>query len=267
MMRALYAGVSGLKAHQRKMDVVGNNIANVNTVGFKRSTISFQDMLSQTIKESIAPGDGTGGINPMQVGTGVMVGSINPIFSQGANVTTGNNTDVMIQGDGFFALSDGSDNQYYTRAGAFSFDSEGYLINSANGMHVLDDGGSEIEISDIEEATEIMISPTGDITYTLDGEREDAGVKIGVTRFTNPEGLKKVGQNMYIESDNSGEANLGEPGEEGRGNILEGQLEASNVDLASEFSDMIITQRGFQANAKTIKTADEMLQEVANIKR
>ncbi|MDK2985136.1 MAG: flagellar hook protein FlgE [Clostridia bacterium] len=266
MMRSLYSAVSGLKTHQVKMDVVGNNIANVNTIGFKKSNVTFQDTLSQTIKAANAPSANTGGTNPAQIGTGVMIGSINTVHTQGAISTTGNNTDVMIQGDGFFMLGRGNE-IFYTRAGAFSFDSEGYLVNSSNGMYVLDTGGSEIQISDIETVKSYDITANGDLVYVdANGNNQVAGT-IGLAKFANPSGLKKVGENMYIVSNNSGAPEQGQPGQDGRGTLISGSLEMSNVDLAQEFTDMIITQRGFQANSRTIRVSDEMLQELVNLKR
>lgn len=268
MMRSLYSGVAGLRTHQVKMDVVANNIANVNTPGFKKNNVTFQDTLYQTIREATAPSNATdtGGTNPAQIGTGIMVGSISTILTQGAVATTGSNTDVMIQGEGYFMLGSGNET-YYTRAGVFIFDTEGYLVSSANGMYVLDTGGNQIEISDIETVKSYDITANGDVVYVdADGDTQVAGT-VGLAKFANPEGLKKIGENMYMESINSGAAQEDQPGVDGRGTLISGSLEMSNVDLAQEFTELIITQRGFQANSKTIQTSDEMLQELVNLKR
>jgi len=135
MMRALFSGVAGLKNHQTRMDVIGNNIANVNTYGFKTSRVTFQDMLSQTIAGAAKPEENRGGVNPKQIGLGMTIASIDKIFTQGSLQTTGNQTDLAIQGDGFFVVSDG-DKKYYTRAGTFGLDKNGTLVNPGNGLKV-----------------------------------------------------------------------------------------------------------------------------------
>lgn len=264
MMRSLYSGVSGLQAHQTMMDVVGNNIANVNTTGFKKGQVTFQDLLSQTINDAQAgTASSTGGLNGQQIGTGVRVGSINNIHTQGAPSTTGNSTDLMIQGQGFFILQDAGGNKFYSRAGAFSMDNAGNLVNSANGMLVCDDSGTPINI----EGSNINVSADGTITYNdTTGAPATYASKIGLATFANQEGLKKAGENMYVESNGSGAATQTTPGNNS-GTLISGALEMSNVDLAQEFVNMIVAERGFQANSRTIRTADEMLQELINIKR
>jgi flagellar hook protein FlgE len=272
MMRSLYSAVSGLQTHQTKMDVLGNNIANVNTTGFKKGQVTFHDMLSQTLSDATEGDDSTGGINAKQVGTGVMVGAINNIHTQGAPTTTGLATHLMIQGEGFFILEQ-NDKTYYTRAGAFTMDNHGNLVNSANGALVCDYyNGAPITIGDY--GGNISIAADGTISYTSDsGEAKKHTQTIGLATFSNPAGLKKAGENMYIESDASGEPSpdaangFDQPGTGSAGTLISGALEMSNVDLAQEFVDMIITQRGFQANSRTIRVSDEMLQEVINIKR
>ncbi len=263
MMRALYSGVSGLQVNQVKMDVIANNIANVNTVGFKKGQVTFQDMLSQTIGGAKAgEASTTGGMAAQQIGLGVMVGGINNIHTQGAAAVTGNATDVMIQGNGYFILMDG-ENSYYSRAGNFTLDNSGNLVNSANGMLVCDDGGTPINIA----GSSVSIGTDGTISY-IDSSGNPAvyGSKLGIATFPNPQGLTKAGENMYIASDASGAATNTTPGENA-GTLISGALEMSNVDLAQEMVDMIITERGYQANSRTIRTADEMLQELINIKR
>lgn len=266
MMRALYSGVSGLQAHQTKMDVLSNNIANVNTVGYKKSEITFQDLLSQTIASGQAgTASTTGGTNAKQIGTGVQVGAVNTVTTQGAASTTGNNTDLMIQGQGYFILQDNGGNTLYSRAGAFSVDSAGNLVNSANGMMVCDSNGIPINIG--VDSSNISFSSDGTISYTdSSGSTATYGSNIGLATFVNPSGLTKAGENMYTESVASGTANDTTPGTNA-GTLTAGSLEMSNVDLATEFVDMIVAERGYQANSKTITTADEMLQTLINIKR
>ncbi len=262
MMRSLYSAVSGLRVHQTKMDVLSNNIANVNTTGYKKSQVTFQDMLSQTIagvQEGTA--SDTGGVNAQQIGLGVMVGSINTVVSQGAAATTNNSTDLMIQGEGYFILQKG-DNYYYTRAGAFSMDNAGNLVNAANGALVCDSDGDPINFT----GSDISISDDGTINFIDAGGATATDGPVGLATFVNSAGLVKVGENLYIESLASGLPTYTTPGTNA-GTVISGSLEMSNVDLAQEFVDMIIAQRGFQANGKAITTTDEMLSELINIKR
>lgn len=262
MMRSLYSSVSGLQVHQTLMDVLSNNVANVNTTGFKKSTVTFQDMLSQMLQGAqSATEEGRGGTNAQQVSLGVQTGAINNIMTQGAASTTGKNTDLMIQGEGYFVLTDGN-NQYYTRAGAFSLDDTGNLV-TANGMILCDTDGEAIALG--EGAGNISVSANGTINYTVsDGDSEE--VMIGLATFTNPAGLIKFGDNLYVESNSSGGAVVAEPVEQNC-TITAGALEMSNVDLAQEFVNMIVAERGFQANSKSIQTTDSMLEQLINIKR
>jgi len=453
MMRSLWAGVSGLQNHQTRMDVIGNNISNVNTTGFKKGRVNFHDMISQNIQGAARPTDELGGVNPKQVGLGMTIASIDTIHTQGNLQSTGVTTDVAIQGNGFFVLKQG-EREFYTRAGNFAIDREGTLVNPANGMRVqgwtpvVVDGqpilrtsatpgdlvipvgqkepakatqnvffasnlnknfplipenpgaadilrGTWVIDSTIYDNTgqkyllqtrltrvadqpnqwqaQVFIDPTQDppegdpvTTFTIqfsnlgllesvttaegntitqgqvqvsmtfnlkeananadgtaatqtlnlnigtiggvtnsmtqfadrpstksyfqDGytmgyletfQIDQSGVitgvySNGVTRplgqiamasFTNPGGLEKAGENTFIVTNNSGQALIGESGSAGKGKIISGTLEMSNVDLTEAFTDMIVTQRGFQANSKTINTSDQMLQEILTLKR
>lgn len=460
MMRSLFSGVSGLVNHQVRMDVLGHNIANVNTYGYKKERVSFDTLLSQTLSGAAAPTAQKGGVNPRQVGLGMKIASIDKVFTQGALQTTGVNLDLAIQGDGFFILRDG-EQTYYTRAGSFGLDRNGTLVNPANGMRVqgwnatqeagqylinptgeLEDlvipvGGKEpakatevvryrsnlnaatpvlpegreptaaelleatvstnIDIYDSEgtvhaltlEFTKVTgqentwvvnaaVEGAGedttldvpgadrnntssvimrfdnqgapvslednpaqagapadviaqgrlnvDLNFTLPDQGitqsmqldfgqvlgyegitqfaapsstrafeqdgyglgyleaftvDDTGVVTGIytngqtvplgqvamSIFTNPQGLSAEGETNYRETNNSGLPNIGEAGAGGRGTITAGALEMSNVDLAEQFTDMIITQRGFQANSRSITTSDQMLQELLTLKR
>ncbi|WP_041397283.1 flagellar hook protein FlgE [Spirochaeta africana] len=477
MMRSLYSGVSGLQNHQVRMDVIGNNISNVNTTGFKKGRVNFQDLLSQNMRGAARPTDELGGVNPQQVGLGANIAAIDTIHSQGSLQTTGNKTDVAIQGDGMFVMRSGDQN-FFTRNGVFSLDADGVLVNPANGMRVqgwqaeLVDGETMINTSEsigdlqipvggkdparattlveiasnlnkntpvigedatnreIQEGTwstsydiydsfgnnhELRVSYTRDpdtpnqwigtvevnpneegiipeisiggiaagegtntftvqfdnagtlesishgagglidegeltldiafqvpetaipdvidpetvdpsfvgepgeqITQTLTvqlgrvgafensttqyssassnkvfrqngyamGYLEDfridqsgqiTGVysngtnralgQIALASFVNPGGLEKVGETNFRTTINSGDPDVGPAGTMGKGQFIAGALEMSNVDLSEEFTDMIVTQRGFQANSKTIQTTDQMLQEVLTLKR
>ncbi|PKM80848.1 MAG: flagellar hook-basal body protein [Firmicutes bacterium HGW-Firmicutes-14] len=420
MMRSMFSGVSGLRNHQIRMDVIGNNIANVNTVGFKRSRATFRDMLSQNIRGASSPEGGKGGTNPQQVGLGMTLNSIDTIHSQGSSEITGKITDLMVDGDGFFIVGDGS-NRFYTRAGNFDFDAAGNLISGSGmlvqgwmadaagnidtaqaitgitipkGMAILPeatenvtyinnlDAGTPIDGAGVDGTVPTTIQaydslgnmynipalfrktaantwnfevPAGTlpanitaavvanpaITFNADGtfntpdpptttvaltidplvgatspqtitvdftamtqyaNPSNAGMntqdgyssgmltgyaidksgvvtgrfsngftkelaQVALANFNNPGGLIKVGENMFTESNNSGTVQLGVAGTGGRGEISPGTLEMSNVDLSQEFTDMIITQRGFQANTRIITVSDEMLQELVNLKR
>ncbi|WP_449189556.1 flagellar hook protein FlgE [Treponema lecithinolyticum] len=463
MMRSLYSGVSGMQNHQTRLDVIGNNIANVNTTGFKKGRVNFQDMISQQLSGAAKPTEEVGGVNPKEVGLGVMVASIDTVFTQGNLQSTGVGTDVAIQGNGFFVLKDGEET-FYTRAGAFGIDRDGTLVNPADGLRVqgwmardlngemiintagntedliipvgskdpakatenvnfacnLDkntpeilEGATPADIAKGTWATEFKIydsfgnthnlavsftrvtgtpnswlatvnvdpdnadftqtrvglgttdgtgntfvvnfdntgtllsvsdsagngtNPEGEIIiqtsftvpesnpdeagnplrqtlninlgtigsqkntvtqsasasstkafyqdgYTmgyLDNFKIDqTGVITGVysngtnrpigqiamASFTNQGGLEKAGNNTYMQSNNSGLANIGTSGIAGKGSLLAGALEMSNVDLTEQFTDMIVTQRGFQANSKTIQTSDTLLETVLALKR
>ena len=463
MRRSLYSGVSGMQNHQTRLDVIGNNVSNVNTTGFKRGRVNFQDMISQQLTGAAKPTEEVGGVNPKEVGLGMTVASIDTIFTQGNLQSTGVSTDIAIQGNGFFVLKNGQET-FYTRAGTFGVDSEGTLVNPANGLRVqgwmaqevngemvintagstedliipigqkdsakattnvnfacnlnkntqilqenasdsdilkatwgtetkvYDSFGNEHMLSvsftrvpgtnnqweatvnvDAENAAETMTrvglgttdgventfivtfdnfgrlqsvtDSAGNVTnedgqvsiqasfnvpggnpdadgnplrqtmninlgtigsientitqfaessstkafyqdgYTmgyLDNFKIDAsgiitGVysngttraigQIAMASFTNQNGLEKAGDNTYVASNNSGLANIGTSGVAGKGSLLAGALEMSNVDLTEQMTDMIVTQRGFQANSKTIQTADTLLDTVLSLKR
>jgi flagellar hook protein FlgE len=402
MLRSLFSGISGLKAHQTMMDVVGNNIANVNTTGFKSSNVVFEDTLSQLMRASAAPTATTGGMNPTQVGLGVQVGAVQTNFLQGSAQTTNKATDLMIQGDGFFVLQNGN-NTVYSRAGAFTLDTDGNLINGdgmyaqgyaanagvvnsfgalskvhlptglsvpgaattivnlggnvsptgttqlilnptvhdANGAayavpvtltpHSPADGGYDVNVLDPADNTNVLAtgnvafdsaggfdaatstspmsftvggvamnldlsgltgysgtsSPTvtkadgyasgtltqfqiggdGVVTGIFSNGQKQALAQMALANFNNPAGLEKLGDSTYTSSANSGLAEIGVPNSGGRGGMISGALEMSNVDLAAEFTNMIIAQRGFEANSKTISASDEMLQDLVNLKR
>src|SRR5690625_179833 len=263
MLRSMYSGISGMRGFQTKLDVIGNNIANVNTSGFKKGRVTFQDMMSQTSQGAQAATANRGGVNPMQVGLGSQVGSIDNIHTQGFSQSTGNTFDFAIEGNGMFAVTHG-DATYYTRAGNFSLDDDGTIVN-ADG-YVLQGMTGPITIP--PNAQSISVSDDGAINYNDDqGEPQVAGY-IALANFTNPAGLEKIGGNLYANSPNAGlGANLLQPDGDGMGKIVASTLEMSNVDLAEEFTEMIVAQRGFQANTRIITTSDEILQELVNLKR
>jgi len=405
MMRSLFAGVSGLHSHQTRMDVIGNNVANVNTLAFKSSRVTFAEGLSQMLTSATRPQGDQGGTNAAQVGLGTKVGSIDTLFSQGSTETTGLATDLAIEGESFFIVSDGA-GRYYTRAGNFQLDADGRLVSPTTGavlqgrmaqdgvfaqglsdiripfgqktparatdravlggnldasaavgtksetsITVYDSQGAKHELKVEFEKTGdnawswTVLSPAGatgggsvsfndagalvdltpadialdpgngaaQMTITLDpgtgltalsqyagrstavireqngytmGTLDDFNIdaagtisgtftngvtvvlgQIALADFNNPGGLERRGDSIYAASANSGEAVIGFAGEGSASSITSRALEMSNVDLAQEFTNMIIAQRGFQANSRVISNADEMLQEVVNLKR
>ena len=322
MMRSLYSGISGLKNHQTRMDVIGNNIANVNTVGYKASRTVFQDIFSQAIKSGTANSPLSGGTNPTQIGLGVKLSTVDVLHTPAPIARSDNPFDMMIEGDGFFILQDENQNYYYTRAGNFYLDDEGYLVSS-HGYYVMAynftleydpgdagdpdadppipaippsvlvdpdvDGMSPVldkvrlrvpndDYVDVDPSDPSYTGPefldligfnvgkNGDISVIINNVKQTIGF-LGVGMFSNPGGLEKAGDSLYRESPASGHVVETMALNDGAGRVLGGGLEMSNVDLATEFTDMIVTQRGFQANSRVITVSDTLLEELVNLKR
>jgi flagellar hook protein FlgE len=277
MLRSLFAGISGLRSNQTMLDVVGNNIANANTTGFKGSNVIFQDTLSQMLTGASAPQTNPpgGGTNPIQVGLGVSVGGTTTNFGQGSSQVTGRTTDLMIQGDGFFIV-DREGEDLYTRAGAFNFDRDGNLVTIDGDLvqGYLPDATGVIPAGAPLET--IKVDFTGVESYSIGGDGVITAVRggqkvvlgqVALANFVNPEGLERAGDTAFRASVNSGDAQAMAPGSAGVGRLMGGALEMSNVDLASEFTSLIIAQRGFQATSRVITTSDSVLEELVNIKR
>ncbi len=277
MLRSLFAGISGLRVNQTMLDVTGNNIANANTTGFKSSTTVFQDTLSQMMTGGTAANAERGGTNPVQIGLGVQI------------ATTGRSTDLMLQGDGFFVVQRGNE-QMYTRAGAFTFDETGTLVTNTGARvqgYGLDATGApdyaaglidiSLDTASLPTLTPPVVAPTELTSYTFGSDGTLRGVfSDGVQRdmarlasadFANVMGLEKIGETAFRASANSGAVQLGVPGEGGNGTVIAGALEMSNVELAAEFTNLILAQRGFQASSRVITTSDQVLEELVNIKR
>ena len=281
MMRSMFSAISGLKNHQLKMDVIGNNIANVNTYGFKASRVTFKDAFYQTISPATGNSGDTGGMNPSQIGLGMSVQSVDTIVEPGGIARTDRPLDFTIEGEGYFVLRkyDGDDAAgpvYYSRAGNFYLDDQGYLVN-ADGYYVMGvEGDSEVEEDpvdlmriqiDYEQFTSVKFDKNGVVAgIDVDGARVMIG-RMAVATCVNPSGLNKEGNNLLTESNNSGPMRSAAPGDIGTGTLAPGGLEMSKVDLSQEFTDMIITQRGFQANSRVITVSDTMLEELVNLKR
>lgn len=284
MLRSLFAGISGLRVNQTMLDVTGNNIANANTTGFKSSTTVFSDTLSQMLTGASGANANRGGTNPIQVGLGVQVAGTASNLSQGSAQMTGRSTDLMIQGDGMFVVRFGNE-QLYTRAGAFTFDEAGTLV-SPSGARVqgyeLDAAGNRtgglVDITrDTAGLTPAVPAGVELTSYSFGSDGKLRGVfsdgvqrdmaQLALADFNNPMGLERVGETAFRESANSGPADLGVSGEGSRGTLMAGALEMSNVDLAAEFTNLILAQRGFQASSRVITTSDSVLEDLVNIKR
>ena len=284
MLRSLFSGISGLRVNQTMLDVTGNNIANANTVGFKASTTVFQDTLSQMLSGATGDGNIRGGINPMQVGLGVQLAATSTNFSQGSAQTTGRSTDLMVQGDGFFVVENANE-QLYTRAGSFSFDETGTLVTptgnrvmgyglnadgTPNGVLqriTLDPGGAVPPAGPGVELVSYNIGPDGKVRGIFDDGVQRDLCQLAVADFDNPMGLEEAGGSTWRMTANSGDPEIGVATQERRGTIVAGALEMSNVDLAGEFTNLILAQRGFQASSRIITTSDSVLEELVNIKR
>ncbi len=274
-MRAMYSAISGLKNHQTLLDVTANNIANVNTVGYKASRATFQDSLSQTLISASGPGGGQAGRNAAQVGLGVQLGSIDNLMGGGSTEQTGEVTDLSIEGDGMFIVGNGTPpavptEVQYTRAGNFTFNDQGYLTTQG-GEYVLGRteagaGAPNTFLNVPEGSTDVAIGQDGSVSYVPEGggPRVVAGY-LSLARFANEPGLVRTSGSNWIESPASGPAQDATPGG-AFGLTISGTLEMSNVELASEFTNMISAQRGFEANSRVISTGDEMMQNLVNIR-
>lgn len=245
---------TGLDAQSQRMRVIANNLANVNTTGFKRDRADFETLAYQQVTAagatSAADNRYATGLN---LGSGTRVAGTSRIMAAGTMNSTDNPLDLAIEGDGFFSVARPDGTAAYTRAGAFQFSSEGKLVTS-------DGQAIQPEISIPEGATGITIGLDGTVTATLAGEAEGSEVgKIEITRFANPAGLQALGGNLYAETAASGSAQTGAAGSEGRGSIRQGALEGSNVNIVQELVDMIETQRAYEVNSKMISATDEML--------
>jgi flagellar hook protein FlgE len=280
MMRGMYSAISGLKNHQIMLDVTANDLANVNTVGFKSSRVSFRDSLAQLQRSGASATTGTAGAKSAQIGLGVQLGSIDNQMTNGAFQSTGSPYDVAIQGSGWFRVSNAAApgaTDEYTRAGNFTLNDAGELATQ-DGWHIVgygadtagapDTAGGPKFITIPAGATDVAISPNGAVTYTPSGggTRGTAGY-LSLTSFPSEAGLERSSANRWRANGSSGAGTTGVPETAGLGSTVGGVLEMSNVDLATEFTNMITAQRGFEASSRVLSTADEMLQDLVNLKR
>jgi len=248
-----------MESQQLNLDVIANNLANVNTTGFKKTKIEFQDLLYQTTRVAGAE-QGGGNLLPtgMQIGHGSRPIATSKIFTNGELTETGERLDVAITGDGFFELQMPDGSRAYTRDGAFKTTPEGRVVNSEG---LLVQGFQPIPTG----TTHITIAPTGEVTTSGAGGSQTA--RLQLIRFVNPGGLQSVGRNLYVETEASGTPEPGNPGEDGFGNLAQGYLEMSNVKIVEEMVNMIIAQRAYEVNSKAVQAADEMLQMSNNLRR
>jgi len=261
MMRALYSAAAGMQSQQMNLDVIANNLANVNTTGFKRSKIEFQDLLYQTNRAAGAE-QGSGNQLPagLQVGHGSRPVATARIFTDGELTETDAPLNVAIHGEGFFEVQMPDGTRAYTRAGSFKTSKDG-SITTDEGLNLL--GGFQPVPTGTKD---ISIAPTGVVTYTA-ANGSSTNYRVQLVRFVNPGGLEAMGRNLYRESGSSGQAEPGSPGENGFGELSQGYLEMSNVKVVEEMVNLIQAQRAYEVNAKAVQAADEMLQQGNNLRR
>lgn len=261
MIRALFTAATGMQAQQLNLDVIANNLANVNTNGFKRSRIDFQDLLYQTLRPAGTRVGGTEIPTGIQVGHGTRPVATQKIFAQGNFQQTENPLDLVIEGDGFFQLLRPDGTIAYSRAGSFKRDSQGQIVNP-DGLVL------QPAITIPEDAVSISVSNDGTFSVTTASSTTPQQLgQIELARFSNPAGLNAVGRNLFLVSEASGAATTGQPGQQGLGSLGQGFLEMSNVSVVEEMVNMIAAQRAFEVNSKAIKTADEMLALANNVTR
>ena len=262
MIRSLWTSATGMQAQALNLDVISNNLANVNTSGFKKSRAEFQDLLYETIRPA-----GTSSSQDTEVPAGIQLGhgtrpsTVLKIFSQGNMENTQNELDLAIEGDGFFQITLPNGETAYTRDGAFKLDSDGRIVNS-------DGFALEPEIAFPSDALSISVGLDGTVSVLQAGESTPSEIgTIELARFVNPAGLISMGKNLFIRSEASGDELTGTAGENGLGTLAQGFLEMSNVSVVDEMVNMITAQRAYESNSKAIQAADEMLQLANNVKR
>jgi flagellar basal-body rod protein FlgG len=260
MLRALYSAATGMEAQQLNLDVISNNLANVNTTGYKKSNIEFQDLLYDTIR---APGAETGNGNQLptglDVGHGTRAVATTKVFTEGELTQTGERLDLAIQGDGFLQVTMPDGTLAYTRDGSLKTNSQGQ-ITTGNGLPV-QNGFQPVPTG----TTSITITSSGQVTTV--GSNGTQNSQVTLVRFANPAGLQSVGGNLYLETPASGTPETGNPGENGYGSLQQGYLESSNVSVVQEMVNMIVAQRAYEVNSKAVQASDEMMQQSNNLKR
>lgn len=259
MLRALHTAATGMEAMQTNLDSVSNNLANVNTTAFKKDEAQFKDLYYQQVREpGVSANANTSSPTGVQVGTGVVTASVHKVFEQGSAKMTGNSLDLMVSGDGFFAIQKETGELAFTRDGAFKLDAQGRIVNN-NGLPLvpaitIPPGTARININTLG-AVEVIDSA---------GKAQQVG-QLEIANFINPQGLKSLGGNLYQVTEASGAPNQGTPGANGLGTIDQGRLESSNVNIVNEMVNMIHAQRAYEMNSKTMQAADRMLEITSNV--
>jgi len=262
MIRALLVAATGMEAQKFNIDLIANNLANVNTVGYKKSRGEFAELIYQDIKAAGTSSSENSTLpSGIQLGLGTKIVSTQKLFQQGDFISTGNTLDLVIEGDGFFKITMPDGSEAYTRSGSFRLDSEGRIVTSDG--YLLDP-----EITIPSTATSITIGNDGKVTVIEAGNTNPTEVgTIELVRFINPGGLKPIGRNLYMATSASGDPIEGTPGTEGIGTVLQGFVEMSNVNVVEEMVNMIISQRAYEICSKAIQSTDEILQMTNNLKR
>lgn len=257
MIDALHIAASGLTSQQQQIDVISNNLANMQTPGYKRSRVAFADVSAMT------PAQARDGLATNEVGAGARITSTAPVMVDGTMQQTSNPWDLAIQGAGFFEVENGGSDgdRVYTRAGTLKIDSDGYLA-TAGGQRLAQ--GIQVPA----DATHIAVSTTGEIRGQLAGDKDTTVIgQIELATFASPEALRSVGGNLFAATDQSGDANVGKPGDAGFGTVTQGFVEGSNVDLVSEMSTLVLAQRAYQLNARVLQASDQILDTINNLNR
>ncbi|HHD63007.1 MAG TPA: flagellar basal-body rod protein FlgG [Desulfobulbaceae bacterium] len=260
-MRSLWTATTGMRGQNLSMDVIANNLANVSTTGFKKSSTSFQDLIYQHVELPGAPTSDNGTQSPsgIQVGLGVRPAAVTKVFTEGDIVQTSNEFDVAIEGAGFFQVELPDGNTAYTRAGNFNRDGTGRIV-TPEGYPIIP------SITIPENARQVTVSETGVVSAILGDDTESTELgNLDLATFVNDAGLLAIGRNLFRETESSGTATIGTPGSDGYGTLLQGFLEQSNVNLVGELANMITTQRAFEINSKAVSTSDEMMSTVVNM--
>lgn len=262
MMRALWSAATGMVAQELNVDTIANNLANVNTVGFKRQRVEFEDLLYETLRQPGSPSaDGVQLPTGVQIGLGTRTVATPKLFEQGTFQQTGSPLDLVIEGDGFFQITMGDGRTAYTRAGNLKLDSQGNLV-TANGYPL------EPSVVIPPDSQSISVGEDGTVSMLQTGSPEPQQVgQFQIARFINPAGLVSIGHTLFVESAASGAPTVGTPGLDGLGRIAQGVLEMSNVKVVQEMVQMITAQRAYEANSEAIKIADRMLETANAVRR
>jgi flagellar hook protein FlgE len=258
LIGTLTSGISALKTFGKGLEVIGNNIANVNTTGFKTSSASFADTFSNTVR---------GGSSSVQVGTGVQIAGISTNYTQGSLASTGKTSDLAVSGNGYFVVQDAAGANYVTRDGNFKWTATGDLVNT-QGFKVLNSAGVVVNVPTVSTATSISIGADGAVTAFAANGTSTSSQNVGLLKITDEAKLVRQGNNLYNFA-NTGAVvgGIGTPASSGLGAVQSGALELSNVDLTEQFSDLITTQRSFQAGSRLITVSDTILEDIVNLKR